>query len=103
MSDVFSLGCTFIEMFTVLKGRRVRDLTSILNANGITPYRDSILELGEWMNNLHSDDETYLKDTIDQMIHQDPDGRLSIAQVFENLKTCGTIGTPSFCGSFCRD
>ncbi len=102
MSDVFSLGCTFIEMYTVLSGRRVYNLASSPNAAGRTPYRDTIPALVEWLANLKTDSETDFKDILGRMIDRDPERRFSAAQIHQKLLTCRTHTNIVFCGSFCR-
>ncbi len=102
MSDVFSLGCTFVEMYAVLKGWRVHNLVRGLNASGRTPYRGTIPALMECLDNLNTLGETDFKDILVRMIDQDPERRLTAAQVYEKLKTCRTNTNIPFCGSFCR-
>ena len=89
-------------MYTVLKGRRVHDLTSGRNDIGIKPYRERILELSEWLNNLDTHDETDFTDIVRRMIDEDPDRRASAGKIHDDLKICSTSTTASFCGSFCR-
>ena len=101
-SDIFSLGCTFFEMYAVLKGRRIHDLTSSQNASRSTPYRETISELLNWLDTLDTQDEIGFTNVLRQMIDQDPERRLSAMQIHETLKTCYTSTQLPFCGSFCR-
>ena len=101
-SDIFSLGCTFCEMYTVLKGQRVHDLTSSRHATHSVPYRETIPELTKWLDTLDTRDETEFTDVLRQMIDRAPERRLSATQIHDSLKNSYTNTRLPFCGSFCR-
>ncbi|KAI1409910.1 kinase-like domain-containing protein [Hypoxylon sp. FL1857] len=50
-ADIWSLGCVFLEMMTVVKGRRVGDISSFLNERGswVNSYGNRLSDIPLWI------------------------------------------------------
>lgn len=104
-SDIWSLGCVFLEMMTVVLGESLDNLSSVIfRSNDRPSYRDSQPEIAVWVSQLKrlAEGSTKLSlsgyilgnhfptaqhlDTIHLMISESPEKRPSISTVHEIFK-----------------
>ena len=61
--DIFSLGCILLELHTRLEGRTLDQMARAITLNqkssfnGLWTYADSLQGIGEWLKELHPDDD----------------------------------------------
>ena len=104
-ADIFSLGCVFLEIYTVINGRRIRDFEDFrAKEEGSQAYCYTLPKTLEWLSGL--DPETY--ETKDQfqgilrrMIDEDPGKRPKARDVCNVLRQCKSSNGNPRCGSFC--
>ena len=91
-ADIFSLGCVFIEMYTVLSGRKMRDLQKRRTDPRGAAYRYNLPAIRTWLDELEKGKNYETKDTflniVKHMIDPDPARRPSAAEVARILQTC---------------
>ncbi|GAB7357317.1 hypothetical protein MBLNU459_g8278t2 [Dothideomycetes sp. NU459] len=101
-SDVFSLGCVFLEMLTVLSRASIDELNRFLTdsrtsretTSGIVTFWSNINKIVAWLDQLALPDEFELvKSLVTQMVKENPRLRLKAFKVVEVLqKTSKFIG-----------
>ena len=107
MEDIFMLGCTFLEMYTVFKGYSLTDLAKARGGptNPVLTYRSTIPKCLAWLKNIKGVGNDSLIDLLGSMINESSKERPSIAEVVQTLRSGFMIvgaDTVYFCGSFCR-
>ncbi|ORY15041.1 kinase-like domain-containing protein, partial [Clohesyomyces aquaticus] len=85
-SDIWSLGCVFLEIWTVLCGRTTEDLNSHLKANGSTStcYHSNIESVHSWCDSL-------VNESSDHDIKR-PETWISMMLQIEQHKRCNAQG-----------
>jgi serine/threonine protein kinase len=109
-SDVWSLGCVYLEMLTVLKGTSVDQLSVFMREHGttISSYHANMDAVSMWLQRLSLEDRNDSdNDTIPWiqiMLVHDRDSRPSAetlsSEIAHSYSTSGKVG--EFCGICCR-
>lgn len=109
-SDIWALGCVFVEMLTVLQGFTIKDLRERMNSNSgrhrFYENLDVVLEWIELTNSRVTSLDTEISEWIRTMLVLDPAARItaqslatSIAKYSNKVKREETL--VSFCGECC--
>jgi len=106
-ADVWSLGCVFLEMVTVLKGKTVEDMRQSFKSRSRSPfYHANIDGIGRWVEILRqvggSWDNAVLE-WVTVMLRRDPTKRHTAAKLFEIIASESRISGVVFNGTCCRD
>lgn len=106
-SDIWSLGCVFIEMMTVLKGKSVHDLRQYLNEQSTrsSAYSQNLFHVRGWIGNLkvNSDEsEKRLLEKIENMIAQNPQSRPTAEMLRKEILDIDSYSEQSFFGDCCK-
>ncbi|KAG6357245.1 hypothetical protein INS49_015123 [Diaporthe citri] len=104
-ADVWSLGCVFLEMCTVLKGLSVANMRKYFShRNESTSFHDNIDSMPGWMGKLRGaaprGDDVVL-DWVTEMLQADPDSRLTPFEVFGRTVSEFEKSRVLFCGTCC--
>ena len=105
-ADVFSLGCVFLEIYTVIRGRRLQDFEKFrADDSGRHSYRDTLPKTLEWLSSLDGDDRYENKERFQgilrRMIDEDPRQRPEARDVCSVLRQCESCDGNPRCGSTC--
>jgi serine/threonine protein kinase len=108
-SDVWSLGCVFLEMTTVLAGLEIKDMQQLFRStNGDYRFYTNIEIIPTWSTllgtKLPPQEDIPLKWVLG-MLRMDPSERLSTASLFHSIaqaKPSKDLVSASFCGSCCE-
>lgn len=109
-SDIWALGCVFVEMLTVLQGFTIKDRRECMNSNSgrhrFYENLDVVLEWIELTNSRVTSLDTEISEWIRTMLVLDPFARMtaqspatSIAKYSNKVKRKKTL--VSFCGECC--
>jgi len=105
MADIFSLGCVFLEIYTILQRRRVGDFVRFRTDEfGRSDYRYTIARTLEWMalvDENHYETKDRFQGLLKRMIDSDPDRRPTAQDVHRELRTCHTLNRVPRCGEIC--
>lgn len=106
-SDIWSLGCVFLEMITVLKGESVVNMRNFFNERKEN-YRfyANIAYIPEWIDKLRgrglpTDDKPL--EWVAQMLQETPDLRPTAAKLVNDVTAVSAATHVPFCGPCCRD
>lgn len=109
-SDMFSLGCVFLEMLTVLKGHSLDEMSTFLSENGshATQYPMNLAGVKSWMENLEvsqaQEGENGPLSWIEQLMSEDkilrPEAYMLTSEIAGYRSDSDKIG--EFCGICCR-
>ncbi|KAL8690966.1 MAG: hypothetical protein Q9218_003704 [Villophora microphyllina] len=104
-ADMWSLGCVFLEMVTILKGRTMEERRRFFEQTGThSPcFHDNQQSLKQWIDFLHkkpSQDDQPLR-WIECMIVEDPLMRVDANGLFEDIVSVGQV--ERFHGQCCGD
>ncbi|KAF2798698.1 kinase-like protein, partial [Melanomma pulvis-pyrius CBS 109.77] len=111
-SDIWSLGCVFMEMFTVLKGFTVEDLRKTFRENsGRTRFYENFDVAMDWLDKLNHHGEPTDNEVarwIRNMLVIDRSSRDTAQALFLSIITAGRENksmqnTGLFCGRCCSD
>ncbi|PVH72985.1 kinase-like protein [Cadophora sp. DSE1049] len=109
-SDMWSLGCVFLEMMTVLKGLAVEDLSNYLSENGshAVPFSMNLEAVRAWMEKLERSQEMEKENGplawIEQLLCEDrglrPTAYDLVSEIINYRSINDRVG--EFCGICCR-
>ncbi|KAK6444298.1 hypothetical protein FP744_10000546 [Trichoderma asperellum] len=101
-SDIWSLGCVFLEILSVFMGRKVEDIKQFLKTkNQANPtYKKNSIAIQQWIKILESD-EGPLLGWLGSMLEQNPNSRPNASSLLETLND-HTILAKSYFGKCCR-
>ncbi|KAH0557175.1 hypothetical protein GP486_005032 [Trichoglossum hirsutum] len=98
-ADIFSLGCVFLEMATLLSGMTLEGFHSFLFRDGHRPYHKNLQRMLEWVNlltdrakgsgELDAVSQLNLLNTITAMTDSDPKERPTAADLVSRLSPLG--------------
>lgn len=109
-SDMWSLGCVFLEIFTVIQGIRLSEMTSYFQNNGskTTHYWNNLQSVSHWIRRLGqlqgpTEPEGPIR-WVQQLLQQDiskrPSASLLATQIYMHRSATNRVG--EFCGICCR-
>ncbi|KAI9735309.1 MAG: hypothetical protein M1818_006503 [Claussenomyces sp. TS43310] len=99
--DVFALGTVFLQMYTVLRRRKVPEMNSKCDK---FHYRECREQLCSWLAELGDDGnrpEGKFSRTLHRMLSADPADRVAAEDVYEAMKDCTSRDGFTFCGNRC--
>ncbi|KAF2111877.1 kinase-like domain-containing protein [Lophiotrema nucula] len=109
-SDVWSLGCVYLEMLTVLEGLRLDQLAEFIleMGTGLRSYHANMVAVSLWLDKLHGtlihESDNDLIPWIQAMVseHRDsrPPAEVIASEIARARSVSGRIG--EFCGICCR-
>ncbi|KAH0558930.1 hypothetical protein GP486_004444 [Trichoglossum hirsutum] len=106
-ADVWSLGCIFLEMVTVLKGESATNMRNFFRER-TENYRfyANLAHVPEWMDKLRelgSAKDNVPLEWVTHMLRETPDHRPTAARLFNDISAkCSSQHIP-FCGPCCRE
>jgi serine/threonine protein kinase len=90
-SDIWSLGCVFVEMLTLIKGRTIEEQRQFFKQRtGSTRFYENMPGTQEWVTELrqiNSSDasDLFVADCILRLLKENPDERLSTAELYNKI------------------
>ena len=104
-ADIFSLGCVFLEIYTVINRRRIRDFEDFrANEDGRQAYCYTLPKTLQWLRDLDTeryDTKDLFQEILQRMIDEDPSKRPEAREVCNILRQCKSPDGRPRCGSFC--
>ncbi|KAH7073443.1 Hsp70 protein-domain-containing protein [Paraphoma chrysanthemicola] len=106
-ADVWSLGCVFMEIVTVLKGETMASMRAFFYAKSRSHrYYANIASLGQWakkLRKLGQAKNNIIFDWVRGMLDEDAEDRPTAATLYAHImEACKTQNVP-FCGSCCAE
>ena len=103
-SDVWSLGCVFLEMYTVLRGRPRKFVRETLSRNGTNQYWNNAQGIREVMEELRGDVSRWGDEPltwIELMLKENNEERKTSMSIREKICQAKGRGKQSYCGYCC--
>ncbi|KAL5327966.1 hypothetical protein ACEPPN_005672 [Leptodophora sp. 'Broadleaf-Isolate-01'] len=109
-ADIWSLGCVFLEMLTLLKNRTVEEQRQYFRKRTDTAlFHKNVSSAREWVEQLRKTDPTqdsdsFLADCILQLLKENPDERLRTAELYNGLSSYRDLDIEKenpLCGECC--
>ncbi|KAF3903279.1 hypothetical protein ABW20_dc0109559 [Dactylellina cionopaga] len=101
-SDIWSLGCVFLEMMTVFKGKSINELDSYLQKHH---YYTNLTGISQWIDELQSiepnSSTNIALDCIKGMLREDPEKRLTAHDLVEMVNAAAN--PMEFCCAECLE
>lgn len=104
-ADVFSLGCVFVEILTVMAGMSLSDFKELRQKAGDSTYANNIETTLHWVRVISGSLPGSLRaiaPIIESMLSSHPNDRPSAADVWTLLRFPRRDGTSMLCGPCCR-
>lgn len=101
-SDVYSLGCVFAEMLSVLCGKSIDDFKQYRTNNGIHAFRDNEALVTNWLAHLpikSFQEGSFLRSVTQRMLQADPQSRDDAEVIATSVKSRRASATPLSCGA----
>jgi serine/threonine protein kinase len=91
-TDVFSLGCVFVEMLVVLSVTPIRDFhKSCITPNG--GYSGALREVDRWFAEVAEPEKTVFNECVKPLLNPDREKRLSVAAFYDSFSHLGAYTT----------
>lgn len=91
-ADIFRLGCVFIEMYTVLSGKKMRDFRDRRTDPRGADYQYNLDAIHTWLDRLEGgrnyETKNKFLDILKRMIDSEPGRRPTAAEVGLTLQDC---------------
>lgn len=104
-ADVFSLGCVFVEILTVMAGMSLSDFKELRQKAGDSTYANNIETTLHWVRGISESLPGSLRaiaSIIESTLPSHPNDRSSAADVWTLLRFPRRDGTSMLCGPCCR-
>ncbi|KAF2760119.1 hypothetical protein EJ05DRAFT_483902 [Pseudovirgaria hyperparasitica] len=100
-SDVFSLGCVFVEILTALCGRTIRDMRDTFKRKTETFwFSNNIASAKEWIRDLKTSlDQAPIIDWIDRTVALHEDARMTSVDLYKTI--CSPQAALHYCCEHC--
>lgn len=103
-ADVFSLGCVFLEIFTVLTMRSVTEFSEFRTTDGDDSFHKNLEKVCLWIESIKADSKDQARaflSFIRIMISEDPAARPTANEVWEMAWQSSRDDGGTFCGDCC--
>ncbi|KAI9682633.1 MAG: hypothetical protein M1822_006931 [Bathelium mastoideum] len=105
-SDIWSLGCIFLEMCTILNGRALDDMQQCFkHSSGTHAFYQNLSAITDWSLTLRNRGFELDNDPINwstSMLKSDPNSRPSASELYEKISRC-KLKSDHDAMAFCRD
>ncbi|KAL6788738.1 hypothetical protein J3E68DRAFT_444451 [Trichoderma sp. SZMC 28012] len=101
-SDIWSLGCVFLEIISVFNGRKVDDLKQFLKTKNPAnqTYNKNSIAIRQWIKILEKENGSSF-DWLGLMLEHHPSSRLNASELLEKLNA-NSVSGKSYFGKCCR-